>query len=126
MALTNHKLSEAPTKPVKIDGKTYDLQLGNFTLLISVKEWVSKMQALDVEDENHLFEQIGDLANDVLDIVASALGDAAAEELVGGKNRLNLYRIIDVLNILAEEMSSNDSLKTVADVIKFKNKTIDE
>mgnify|MGYP000934795054 CR=1 FL=1 len=126
MALTNHKLSGAPTKPVKIDGKTYDLQLGNFTLLISVKEWVSKMQALDVEDENHLFEQIGDLANDALDIVASVLGDAAAEELVGGKNRLNLYRIIDVLNILAEEMSSDDSLKTVTSAIEFKNKTIDE
>ena len=47
------------------------------------------------------------------EIVASAMGDEAADRLVGGSNVLNVYRIIDVVRILVDVVGSDESLEAM-------------
>ena len=59
------------------------------------------------------------------EIVASAMGEQAAERLVGGSNALNVYRIIDVIRILVDVIGSDESIKAMRAAASSTN-TLDE
>ena len=45
MALKNYKLDGAPTAKVKIEGKTYDVDLGNITFVVEANSWAKRLSS---------------------------------------------------------------------------------
>lgn len=123
MALKNNVVSDMPKKKIKLDGKTYEMELGNFTFAIDAQEWVEQIQSLSGGEK--ALDELKELSSKAHSMIASILGGDAAEELVGGQNRLNIYKIIRLLGILAEEIISQDAFDSLASAITAENETLD-
>lgn len=123
MALKNNVVSDMPKKKIKLDGKTYEMELGNFTFVIDAQEWVEQIQSLSGGEK--ALEELKELSSKAHSMIASILGEDAAEELVGGQNRLNIYKIIRLLGILVEEIISQDAFDSLASAITAENETLD-
>ncbi|MFC2628787.1 MAG: hypothetical protein ACFNX8_00065 [Lancefieldella rimae] len=123
MALKNNVVSDMPKKKIKLDGKTYEMELGNFTFAIDAQEWVEQIQSLSGGEK--ALGELKELSSKAHSMIASILGEDAAEELVGGQNRLNIYKIVRLLGILAEEIISQDAFDSLASAITAENETLD-
>ena len=123
MALKNNVVSDMPKKKIKLDGKTYEMELGNFTFAIDAQEWVEQIQSLSGGEK--ALGELKELSSKAHSMIASILGEDAAEELVGGQNRLNIYKIIRLLGILVEEITSQDAFDSLASAIAAENETLD-
>ena len=123
MALKNNVISDMPKKKIKLDGKTYEMELGNFTFAIDAQEWVEQIQSLSGGEK--ALGELKELSSKAHSMIASILGEDAAEELVGGQNRLNIYKIIRLLGILVEEIISQDAFDSLASAITAENETLD-
>ena len=123
MALKNNVVSDMPKKKIKLDGKTYEMELGNFTFAIDAQEWVEQIQSLSGGEK--ALGELKELSSKAHSMIASILGEDAAEELVGGQNRLNIYKIIRLLGILVEEIISQDAFDSLASAITAENETLD-
>lgn len=123
MALKNNVVSDMPKKKIKLDGKTYEIELGNFTFAIDAQEWVEQIQSLSGGEK--ALGELKELSSKAHSMIASILGEDAAEELVGGQNRLNIYKIICLLGILVEEITSQDAFDSLASAITTENETLD-
>ena len=123
MALKNNVISDMPKKKIKLDGKTYEMELGNFTFAIDAQEWVEQIQSLSGGEK--ALDELKELSSKAHLMIASILGEDAARELVGGQNRLNIYKIIRLLGILAEEITSQDAFDSLASAITAENETLD-
>lgn len=123
MALKNNVVSDMPKKKIKLDGKTYEMELGNFTFVIDAQEWVEQIQSLSGGEK--ALGELKELSSKAHSMIASILGEDAAEELVGGQNRLNIYKIIRLLGILVEEIISQDAFDSLASAITAENETLD-
>ncbi|WP_455044600.1 hypothetical protein [Lancefieldella rimae] len=123
MALKNNAISDMPKKKIKLDGKTYEMELGNFTFAIDAQEWVEQIQSLSGGEK--ALGELKELSSKAHSMIASILGEDAAEELVGGQNRLNIYKIVRLLGILAEEIISQDAFDSLASAITAENETLD-
>ena len=123
MALKNNVISDMPKKKIKLDGKTYEIELGNFTFAIDAQEWVEQIQSLSGGEK--ALGELKELSSKAHSMIASILGEDAAEELVGGQNRLNIYKIICLLGILVEEITSQDAFDSLASAITAENETLD-
>ena len=111
--MAEHVLRENGTKPVTINGAEYRMEVGNVTLALDVADWQEALAAVQEEggDDPQRFR---DLARAGVAIVASALGEGAAEELMGGRNRLNLFRLVQLLSIIADEMSADEAMEELS------------
>lgn len=123
MALKNNVVSDMPKKKIKLDGKTYEMELGNFTFVIDAQEWAEQIQSLSGGEK--ALGELKELSSKAHSMIASILGEDAAEELVGGQNRLNIYKIIRLLGILVEEIISQDAFDSLASAITAENETLD-
>ena len=123
MALKNNVVSDMPKKKIKLDGKTYEMELGNFTFVIDAQEWAEQVQSLSGGEK--ALGELKELSSKAHSMIASILGEDAAEELVGGQNRLNIYKIIRLLGILVEEITSQDAFDSLASAITAENETLD-
>lgn len=123
MALKNNVVSDMPKKKIKLDGKTYEMELGNFTFAIDAQEWVEQIQSLSGGEK--ALDELKELSSKAHLMIASILGEDAARELVGGQNRLNIYKIIRLLGILVEEIISQDAFDSLASAITAENETLD-
>ena len=123
MALKNNVISDMPKKKIKLDGKTYEMELGNFTFAIDAQEWTEQIQSLSGGEK--ALGELKEISSKAHSMIASILGEDAAEELVGGQNRLNIYKIIRLLGILAEEITSQDAFNSLASAITAENETLD-
>lgn len=123
MALKNNVISDMPKKKIKLDGKTYEMELGNFTFAIDAQEWVEQIQSLSGGEK--ALGELKELSSKAYSMIASILGEDAAEELVGGQNRLNIYKIVRLLGILVEEIISQDAFDSLASAITAENETLD-
>lgn len=123
MALKNNVISDMPKKKIKLDGKTYEMELGNFTFVIDAQEWVEQIQSLSGGEK--ALDELKELSSKAHLMIASILGEDAAKELVGGQNRLNIYKIIRLLGILVEEIISQDAFDSLASAITAENETLD-
>lgn len=123
MALKNNVVSDMPKKKIKLDGKTYEMELGNFTFVIDAQEWAEQIQSLSGGEK--ALGELKELSSKAHSMIASILGEDAAEELVGGQNRLNIYKIIRLLGILVEEITSQDAFDSLASAITAENETLD-
>ena len=100
----NHVIG-SPTRTVTINGRDYELELGNFSLALEAQHWAKSLEGL--KEAPDAYEALEPIAEAGRAVVASALGDEAAEELVGGRHRLDIVRMLDLLGALVEEISSD-------------------
>lgn len=111
-----YSLRKNPVAEIEIDGKPYEVQLGNVSFTTAAAGWQKKLQG--IVDGSVPHDELADvfigLAGDAHDMVASVMGEAATEELIGGPNSLNFYRIIDVVNIITDVMGSEQSKAAIA------------
>lgn len=126
MALKNYKLDGAPTAKVKIEGKTYDVDLGNITFVVEANSWAQRLSSFAGLANDEVMDNLATLADEAHNIVAFALGDEAAEELIGKANRLNIYRLMKIISILTEVYSASDAVSKVSELITQKNSSMDE
>lgn len=105
------ELRENPTMRVEIGGVACDVELGNPTFVLAAAEWQRKLEAASGEGAGA--GELAALASDGLAMVADAVGDEAAERLVGGRNRLNFYRLVDVVRALTAVLSSERSMEAM-------------
>lgn len=105
------ELRENPTMGVEIGGVACDVELGNPTFVLAAAEWQRKLEAASREGAGA--GELAALASDGLAMVADAVGDEAAERLVGGRNRLNFYRLVDVVRALTAVLSSERSMEAM-------------
>lgn len=126
MALKNYKLDGAPTAKVKIEGKTYDVDLGNITFVVEANSWAQRLSSFAGLANDEVMDNLATLADEAHNIVAFALGDEAAEELIGKANRLNIYRLMKIISILTEVYSASDAVSKVSELITKENSSMDE
>lgn len=126
MALKNYKLDGAPTVKVKIEGKTYDVDLGNITFVVEANSWTKRLSSFAGLSNDEVMDNLTTLADEAHNIVAFALGEEAAEELIGKANRLNIYRLMKIISILTEVYSASDAVSKVSELITQENSSMDE
>lgn len=126
MALKNYKLDGAPTAKVKIEGKTYDVDLGNITFVVEANSWAQRLSSFAGLANDEVMDNLETLADEAHNIVAFALGEEAAEELIGQANRLNIYRLMKIISILTEVYSASDAVSKVSELITKENSSMDE
>ena len=126
MALKNYKLDGAPTAKVKIEGKTYDVDLGNITFVVEANSWAKRLSSFNGLSNDEVMDNLETLADEAHNIVAFALGEEAAEELIGKTNRLNIYRLMKIISILTEVYSASDAVSKVSELITQENSSMDE
>lgn len=126
MALKNYKLDGAPKTKVKIEGKTYDVDLGNITFVVEANSWAKRLSSFTGLSNDEVMDNLTTLADEAHDIVAFALGEEAAEELIGKANRLNIYRLMKIISILTEVYSASDAVSKVSELITQENSSMDE
>lgn len=126
MALKNYKLDGAPTAKVKIEGKTYDVDLGNITFVVEANSWAQRLSSFAGLTNDEVMDNLATLADEAHNIVAFALGEEAAEELIGQANRLNIYRLMKIISILTEVYSASDAVSKVSELITQENSSMDE
>ena len=126
MALKNYKLDGAPTAKVKIEGKTYDVDLGNITFVVEANSWAQRLSSFAGLANDEVMDNLAALADEAHNIVAFALGEEAAEELIGKANRLNIYRLMRIISILTEVYSASDAVSKVSELITKENSSMDE
>lgn len=126
MALKNYKLDGAPTAKVKIEGKTYDVDLGNITFVVEANSWAKRLSSFAGLANEEVMDNLTTLADEAHNIVAFALGEEAAEELIGKANRLNIYRLMKIISILTEVYSDSDAVSKVSELITKENASMDE
>lgn len=126
MALKNYKLDGAPTAKVKIEGKTYDVDLGNITFVVEANSWAQRLSSFAGLANDEVMDNLATLADEAHNIVAFALGEEAAEELIGKANRLNIYRLMKIISILTEVYSASDAVSKVSELITQENSSMDE
>lgn len=126
MALKNYKLDGAPTAKVKIEGKTYDVDLGNITFVVEANSWAQRLSSFAGLANDEVMDNLTTLADEAHNIVAFALGEEAAEELIGQANRLNIYRLMKIISILTEVYSASDAVSKVSELITQENSSMDE
>ncbi len=126
MALKNYKLDGAPTAKVKIEGKTYDVDLGNITFVVEANSWAQRLSSFAGLANDEVMDNLATLADEAHNIVAFALGEEAAEELIGQANRLNIYRLMKIISILTEVYSDSDAVSKVSELITKENASMDE
>lgn len=112
MEARKYTLRKNPTMAIEVDGRPYEVQLGNVSFLLDADEWQRGLERLAKPGAGA--DDARRLAESGRAIVATALGDEAADELVGGENRLNLYRLIDVVRILADAIGSDEAMGAMA------------
>lgn len=126
MALKNYKLDGAPKAKVKIEGKTYDVDLGNITFVVEANSWAQRLSSFAGLANDEVMSNLATLADEAHNIVAFALGEEAAEELIGKANRLNIYRLMKIISILTEVYSASDAVSKVSELITKENASMDE
>lgn len=126
MALKNYKLDGAPTAKVKIEGKTYDVDLGNITFVVEANSWAQRLSSFAGLANDEVMDNLTALADEAHNIVAFALGEEAAEELIGKANRLSIYRLMKIISILTEVYSASDAVSKVSELITKENSSMDE
>lgn len=126
MALKNYKLDGAPKAKVKIEGKTYDVDLGNITFVVEANSWAKRLSSFNELSNDEVMSNLETLADEAHNIVAFALGEEAAEELIGQANRLNIYRLMKIISILTEVYSASDAVSKVSELITQENSSMDE
>lgn len=126
MALKNYKLDGAPTAKVKIEGKTYDVDLGNITFVVEANSWAQRLSSFAGLANDEVMDNLTTLADEAHNIVAFALDEEAAEELIGKANRLNIYRLMKIISILTEVYSASDAVSKVSELITQENSSMDE
>lgn len=126
MALKNYKLDGAPTAKVKIEGRTYDVDLGNITFVVEANSWAQRLSSFAGLANDEVMDNLTTLADEAHNIVAFALGEEAAEELIGKANRLNIYRLMKIISILTEVYSASDAVSKVSELITKENASMDE
>ena len=126
MALKNYKLDGAPKAKVKIEGKTYDVDLGNITFVVEANSWAQRLSSFAGFANDEVMDNLTTLADEAHNIVAFALGEEAAEELIGKANRLNIYRLMKIISILTEVYSASDAVSKVSELITQENSSMDE
>ena len=126
MALKNYKLDGAPKAKVKIEGKTYDVDLCNITFVVEASSWAKRLSSFAGLSNDEVMDNLTTLADDAHNIVAFALGEEAAEELIGQANRLNIYRLMKIISILTEVYSASDAVSKVSELITQENSSMDE
>ena len=110
----SYTLRKNPTAEITIDGEKYEVELGNPSFIFSADEWRRALTGISEKlGEDDQMKALREVARNGREIVASAMGDEAADRLVGGPNALNVYRIIDVIRILVDVVGSDESMEAM-------------
>lgn len=105
--MAEHVIGANPTKPVTIDGTTYQMEVGNVTTVLDIARWQEALSAAGESASADIFQELADSG---VAIVRSSLGARAAEDLMGGDNRLNLWRLVKLLGVIAEEIAGAEAM----------------
>lgn len=127
-AHTVHALARNPVETVTIDGADYEMELGNLTIALDIQEWAEELASFRGADGEEVFGRgkVRGLAEKGIAIVAGALGEEAAERLMGGRNRLNIVRLASLISIILEVATSPGSMAAQTSAIMSFAETGDE
>lgn len=110
----SYTLRKNPTEQITIDGEEYEVELGNPSFIFAADEWRRALTGISEKlGEDDQMRALREAARSGREIVASAMGEQAADRLVGGPNALNVYRIIDVIRILVDVVGSDESIEAM-------------
>ncbi len=110
----SYTLRKNPTEQITIDGEEYEVELGNPSFIFAADEWRRSLTGISEKlGEDDQMKALREVARSGREIVASAMGEQAADRLVGGSNALNVYRIIDVIRILVDVVGSDESIEAM-------------
>lgn len=110
----SYTLRKNPTEQITIDGEEYEVELGNPSFIFAADEWRRALTGIsEKHGEDDQMKALREAARSGREIVASAMGEQAADRLVGGPNALNVYRIIDVIRILVDVVGSDESIEAM-------------
>ena len=122
-----YQLKGNPTVELEIGGVACGLELGNYTVALEIKRWADELRTFSQPRDSLLDgTALEDFAASGIALVASALGDEAAERLMGGRNRLNLVRLMSILDIVMEVTASDRGIRAQEEAILAFGATGDE
>lgn len=110
----SYTLRKNPTEQITIGGEEYEVELGNPSFIFAADEWRRALTGISEKlGEDDQMKALREAARSGREIVASAMGEQAADRLVDGPNALNVYRIIDVIRILVDVVGSDESIEAM-------------
>lgn len=117
MARRVYELREHPTMVVEIGGREYRARLGDMTFSLLAREALARFGEVfaDGVDEGERVDRAVAFSDAARACVACVLGPEAADELVGGDHRLDMWRIADVLSAVCDVVSSEEYLAASRD-----------
>jgi hypothetical protein len=119
-------LPENPTLAVEVGGRVLHLELGNMTYALEIKRWVDDAQSTGDGAESDL-DKLQRIAEDGLSIVSSAFVEPdAADALLGGRDRLNVSRIMSILKFISVQTTSASSMEVMQRAVEDFSATGDE
>lgn len=120
------ELPESPTLAVVVGDRTLHLELGNMTYVLEIRRWIEDVQAEGEGIESDM-AKLQRVAEDGLAIVSAAFVEPDADDvLLGGRNRLNLSRIVSVLSFIAKQTTSESSMRVMQEAVDAFSATGDE
>lgn len=111
----SYSLREHETMTVEIDGRAYEAELGNLTFVLDAAEAARAMASIAEPGigRDEMVARASAFAESAHGMCAAMFGEEAADELLGGEHRLDVLRIADVLSIMADVASSEESSAAV-------------
>lgn len=122
-------LPENPTLAVEVEGKILHLELGNMTYALQIKELietinVSMAQARELTDG---LDALDEIAQSGAKIIEAAFQESEAVDiLLGGRQKLNISRLLVVLRFILEKTTSQESINVVSRAAEAFAATADE
>lgn len=113
METKSYELREHRVKKVEIDGEPYEAALGNLTFALDASDLAAKMASISEDgiDSAEIVARAESASSSARAMAAVMFGEEAAEKLLGGAHRLDILRIADVVSIMADIASSDESME---------------
>lgn len=112
----SYSLRKHETVTVEIDGREYEAALGNLTFVLDAADVARSMRSIAEPGvgQGEMLARAEAFAEAAHGMCAAMFGEEAADELLGGEHRLDVLRIADVVSIMADVATSDESSAAVA------------
>ena len=121
------ELGRTATKVVEIEGTEYEVRIGQLGVMPLVRRCLEAARGLSgVEDPGEALRGLEEFVDLARQVVAMAMGQGAAEDLLGGDRAWDMARTVSLLSAIVRMVGSEEARRAVVDGIAEAARTLDE
>lgn len=121
------ELGRTATKVVEIEGAEYEVRIGQLGVLPLVRRCLEAVRGLEeAQDPDEAMRGLGEFVGLARQVVAMAMGEGAAEDLLGGDLAWDMARTVSLLSAIVRMVGSEEARRAVVEGIAEAARTLDE